>query len=106
VITAGQEACFVVRDHSGQQPTRQRLSARKQHSQKPKRSRAREANTDSNERKHIIHLRHCAFSKLRGNPPAPEPQIVYVSGKEFGSPNISDPDFNPGYWLQKPSSWR
>jgi hypothetical protein len=36
-------------------------------------------------------------------PPAPsEPEVANVTEDEMGSPNIGDPDFNPGYWLHKP----
>jgi hypothetical protein len=34
--------------------------------------------------------------------PPPEPEPVDVADDDLGSPNIGDPDFNPGYWLHKP----
>jgi hypothetical protein len=43
-----------------------------------------------------------ALDRIVNPPPPPETQIVYVSGDEFGSPNIGDSNFNPGYWLDKP----
>jgi Skp family chaperone for outer membrane proteins len=33
--------------------------------------------------------------------PTPEPEPVDESEPDLGSPNIADPNFNPGYWLQK-----
>jgi hypothetical protein len=35
-------------------------------------------------------------------PPPPEPEIVYIEQNPLGSPHLGDPDFNPGYWFNKP----
>jgi hypothetical protein len=34
--------------------------------------------------------------------PEPEPEVIYVADDGLGSPHLGDPDFNPGYWFNKP----